>query len=157
MKYPGGTSLRNDTGTEEAGPLWIGSHQENAEVMGVISPVRNGNGTLAGEEEDRGMEWTENEENELTGDGEMLVCGGGARDEDKTSETSRTQETGRRWRHGGASRLRREKTHRSRPCSRKNVASPGTEFLLGTGRRDRDEQGRAPMIVTDFETPGENY
>ncbi|KAJ1141045.1 hypothetical protein NDU88_007382 [Pleurodeles waltl] len=57
------------------------------EVMGVISPVWNGYGASAGEEEDRETGRTKNQESGLRGDGEMAVCGAGSWDEDETSET----------------------------------------------------------------------
>ncbi|KAJ1160513.1 hypothetical protein NDU88_001015 [Pleurodeles waltl] len=101
-------------------------------MMGVISPVRDGKNTPAGEEEDRGMEQMGNKESEPKEDGGTAVLWR------RTIEGQRRIfGDSRRWknrggrRHRGSSRLRREKTRRGWPRSGKNVASSGTEVSTG--------------------------
>ncbi|KAJ1197641.1 hypothetical protein NDU88_001497 [Pleurodeles waltl] len=47
--------------------------------MGVRSPIRNGNGAPAWEEEDGETERTKNQENRPSGDGETALCGAESR------------------------------------------------------------------------------
>ncbi|KAJ1123637.1 hypothetical protein NDU88_002105 [Pleurodeles waltl] len=82
-----GSLQRTITGKEEAGPLSTGSRQENTEGMGVISPVRNGNGGLAAEEEDGESGRMKKLQNGPSGDRETALCETESRDGGKTSET----------------------------------------------------------------------